>query len=666
MNYKKAWQTVLGQLEMEMPRASYETWLRDTEALSYEDGCLRVGVRTAYARDWLEDRLASTVSRLLIGIMNRTVRVDFVVATQEVDEEEEEENLEEATGGRGLVIDSASSTRYEEEAKPHRVVMFSGYALRLLEHGDLKARDMSLWTAYCQAVYSTQKKTGAKKIERNIPFQEIIAFANMSEATYRRAIAKKDILAGGLVRRLPDQGAGTGNAHFDNATRWEVSCSPRLTSRDAATIKRLLETEISFAKNKKEEEAFALSALQRMAAVHPADWLDDPDTKAIDRHSKPTPTNIKTILRHALGIEDDIPAILFEAAEALQNRLMSAFGKVFISHHFLKVTAPALGLTQPQMWAIISLRDRRYYDHKNKAQYDYIFAENGEKTLADWAGVSEKTWGRWMDDPVFGALVQRVKIESGENEYLDSLVNGGGRVYRLRGDEPPLWFEEDGDTLIPRWTKRYVDADKVIGGLGQSDRRVWTKRYATWDKVIGGFGQSDRCLNNLIKPHLNPNKPHKALPTTLENENSGKISPSARGGGGWDMSSLLTLNPVSNKKIKTQILKKGDPIAFVSWILYAYSSEGKGIDSPSNLAISNIASEPRQAAKAIYKQLARLDPDVLREQIYKLLRPHERYSVDAWMNSRDDETGFEATFGKVSPARLSEMAGCLFDDPLEV
>ena len=117
MNYKKAWQTVLGQLEMEMPRASYETWLRDTEALSYEDGCLRVGVRTAYARDWLEDRLASTVSRLLIGIMNRTVRVDFVVATQEVDEEEEEENLEEATGGRGLVIDSASSTRYEEEVK---------------------------------------------------------------------------------------------------------------------------------------------------------------------------------------------------------------------------------------------------------------------------------------------------------------------------------------------------------------------------------------------------------------------------------------------------------------------------------------------------------------------------------------------------------------------
>ena len=79
MDAVKAWQTVLGQLQMEMPRASYDTWVRDTHPMSYQDGLLTVGVRNAYARDWLENRLESTVSRLLIGIMNRTVDVDFVV-----------------------------------------------------------------------------------------------------------------------------------------------------------------------------------------------------------------------------------------------------------------------------------------------------------------------------------------------------------------------------------------------------------------------------------------------------------------------------------------------------------------------------------------------------------------------------------------------------------
>lgn len=79
MNVEQAWQSVLGQLQMEMPRASFDTWVRDTKPLSYQDGMLTIGVRNAYARDWLESRLASTVSRLLVGIMNASVAVNFIV-----------------------------------------------------------------------------------------------------------------------------------------------------------------------------------------------------------------------------------------------------------------------------------------------------------------------------------------------------------------------------------------------------------------------------------------------------------------------------------------------------------------------------------------------------------------------------------------------------------
>jgi chromosomal replication initiator protein len=79
MNAEQAWQSVLGQLQMEMPRASFDTWVRDTKPLSYQNGKLVIGVRNAYARDWLENRLASTVSRLLVGIVNASVNVDFVV-----------------------------------------------------------------------------------------------------------------------------------------------------------------------------------------------------------------------------------------------------------------------------------------------------------------------------------------------------------------------------------------------------------------------------------------------------------------------------------------------------------------------------------------------------------------------------------------------------------
>ena len=81
MKAAQAWQSVLGQLQTEMPKASYDTWVRDTQVLSYDDGLLTIGVDNAYARDWLESRLASTVNRLMVGVMNRSVDVRFVVSS---------------------------------------------------------------------------------------------------------------------------------------------------------------------------------------------------------------------------------------------------------------------------------------------------------------------------------------------------------------------------------------------------------------------------------------------------------------------------------------------------------------------------------------------------------------------------------------------------------
>src|SRR6266487_2468283 len=83
MNFEQAWQSVLGQLQMEMPRASFDAWVRNTHALSFEDGVFTVCVHNAYARDWLDSRLTSTVSRLLVGILKASASVQFVVADGE-------------------------------------------------------------------------------------------------------------------------------------------------------------------------------------------------------------------------------------------------------------------------------------------------------------------------------------------------------------------------------------------------------------------------------------------------------------------------------------------------------------------------------------------------------------------------------------------------------
>jgi chromosomal replication initiator protein len=117
MKAEQAWQAAAGQLQVEMSKAAYDTWVRDTEFLSYEDGSFIIGVQNAYARDWLESRLSSTIVRLLAGIMNRTVEVRFIVWN----------NLEAKEQG-GIQEISDSKDEEEESIEPDNVTLNSRYS----------------------------------------------------------------------------------------------------------------------------------------------------------------------------------------------------------------------------------------------------------------------------------------------------------------------------------------------------------------------------------------------------------------------------------------------------------------------------------------------------------------------------------------------------------
>lgn len=90
MNSSQAWQATMGQLQMEMPKASYDTWVRNAELVSHQKDTFTIGVPNAYARDWLESRLSTTITRLLTGVMGLPQSVQFVIWHKEYDAVEEE------------------------------------------------------------------------------------------------------------------------------------------------------------------------------------------------------------------------------------------------------------------------------------------------------------------------------------------------------------------------------------------------------------------------------------------------------------------------------------------------------------------------------------------------------------------------------------------------
>jgi chromosomal replication initiator protein len=85
LNAQQAWQATLGQLQMEMPKASFDTWVKDAQFLDCEGDLFTISVHNAYARDWLESRLTSTIERLLSGIMNSPQKVSFIIHQPEAE-----------------------------------------------------------------------------------------------------------------------------------------------------------------------------------------------------------------------------------------------------------------------------------------------------------------------------------------------------------------------------------------------------------------------------------------------------------------------------------------------------------------------------------------------------------------------------------------------------
>ncbi|HID65054.1 MAG TPA: hypothetical protein EYP49_20235 [Anaerolineae bacterium] len=79
MTADQIWQAALGELQLQMTKATFDTWVKNTRAISHEGGIFVIGVHDALARDWLENRLLTTVERTLVGIIGHPVEVEFAV-----------------------------------------------------------------------------------------------------------------------------------------------------------------------------------------------------------------------------------------------------------------------------------------------------------------------------------------------------------------------------------------------------------------------------------------------------------------------------------------------------------------------------------------------------------------------------------------------------------
>jgi hypothetical protein len=212
-------------------------------------------------------------------------------------------------------------TDYQSIVNPERVVVLPGYSLRLLAHGDLTPRELSLWLAFRQAVYA--KGQTAEAVTANIPHQWLLPFAMMSRAVYWREVGGQDSFCGGLIVLVPPQDTGEASRQVANANRYQVSMYPRLTRRDIGIIQDILARaagEGEGAEQRLEDK------LRNLLDLNPGAYLDDP--RATPAQVNGWPRTLGEVIRRILS--GNASADLVKLANRLQERILAGYGKLVI------------------------------------------------------------------------------------------------------------------------------------------------------------------------------------------------------------------------------------------------------------------------------------------------------------------------------------------------
>src|SRR3990172_1956818 len=81
MDAKQVWRAALGELQVSLSPANFETWLRDTMLVDVDENRFRIAVPNGFAKDWLESRYRSLISQTLARIVGYSVPGEVVVGT---------------------------------------------------------------------------------------------------------------------------------------------------------------------------------------------------------------------------------------------------------------------------------------------------------------------------------------------------------------------------------------------------------------------------------------------------------------------------------------------------------------------------------------------------------------------------------------------------------
>jgi chromosomal replication initiator protein len=73
------WDEVLNQLQAQLSRPTFETWIKPTQAQSLDEETLVISTPNPFARNWVQKHYVSTITNVVQAILGQPVMVQVTV-----------------------------------------------------------------------------------------------------------------------------------------------------------------------------------------------------------------------------------------------------------------------------------------------------------------------------------------------------------------------------------------------------------------------------------------------------------------------------------------------------------------------------------------------------------------------------------------------------------
>lgn len=644
------WQSAVANLESELSRADFNTWVKPTHFVKFSNDTFVIGCINTYGRNWLADRVTCTLQRFLTNTLHREANVSFVVCNQEVEGEDDlfqkvnypREDCEENTIELELSHNSIRNMLLE----PGRVVRLPVYTLRWLPYvgSQVIFLVMALWQEYYLASNGKSRK-GSCKV--SVRAERICQWAGISRAQFFRLIQPGSSL-GWFVRKIEtdyeiDKRSGRAKK---SSNKYELFESP-LAPGDAEDLNNFL-LALGIKESPEAALTLAINTNPKEILRYPIRLPPDDFSKMIPQHQ-----TVQGVVRKLVGQKTEGKFV--NLIDQLADRLVAQGDFILVSWYFLRNWLPVLGADAAMF--ILVLRNLCYFNDETGEIRDEVWMEGGYEAIAARLGIKNtRVIANWLPAKIergkrknvlsdstmaefsrrkqfqdlLGLFVERIDYRwNAEGSYdwefkvqrFDPLLPQHQAIQQAASSlfakaeeqdvlaELDLWinyFVNDCLETFKKKTKVALRLSDLLKDCSETLKGILNDCLGTLDL------QSKDCCETLLKilKSFKDSPKDKDTSSTQETSNSQNnfVSQSVAVvtdlNGNWSLDKLLARADKKNRSVLVK--QEKDAIPFLSWIIYGASQTV--IQNPYGLAIAKLKGTPRVGAGGASERLAAMPP----------------------------------------------------------